>query len=118
MDLAKKPSNHDLYLKVVCKCCGKNEFQDPADDDSEGLVSFFGHLEDAMSSLPFACSYHRLKSIAILDTNNDNASKFIMNRLLHPPSKEAEPNFDHIRFCSPDQFKLDSFLEMTNILYV
>ena len=43
-----------INFKIVCRCYGKNVFKDP-DDDSEGFVSFFGTLEDAMLSLPMAC---------------------------------------------------------------
>ena len=38
------------------------------DDDDEGLVSFFGTLEDAMLSLPMACYYHRLTSFLMFGT--------------------------------------------------
>ena len=45
----------------------KNVFKNPADDDTEGLVSFFGTLEDAILPLQLPCYYHELKSIVILD---------------------------------------------------
>ena len=62
-------------------------FKDP-DDDSESLVSSFGTFEDALLSLSMA----------------GNAATFIKNRLLHPSSREEEPDFDHINLCNDDQY--------------
>ena len=90
------PSMNGINFKIVCRCCGKNVFKD-LDDDSEGFLSSFDILEDAMLSLPMACYYHRLKSVVIFGTKDDNARKFMRNRLLHLLSKEEEdPDFDHI----------------------
>ena len=100
------PSMNVINFKIVWRCCGKNVFKDP-DDDDEGFVSSFVTLEDAMLSLPMACYYHRLKSIVMFGTKNDNSAKFIRNRLLHLLSREEEPDFDHIWHCSLDQSKLD-----------
>ena len=103
------PSMNGINFKIVCRCCGKNDFKDPNDDDDEGFVSSFGTHEYAMQSLPMACYYQRLKSVLLFKTKDGNARKFIRNRLIHPLSKEdEEPNFDHIRICSSDQSKLDS----------
>ena len=92
-------------------------FKDP-DDNDEGLASSFGTLEDAMLSLLMAYYYHRLKSVMMFGTKNDNARTFIRNRLLHPLSREEEPDSDHIGLCSPDQSKLYSCFDGDNILYV
>ena len=46
---------NDINFKIVCRCCGKNVFKDHNDDDSEGLVSSFGTLENAMLSMPMTC---------------------------------------------------------------
>ena len=90
------PSINCITFKIICRCCEKNVFKDP-DNDVKGFVSSFGSLEDAMLSLPMACYYHRLKSVVMFGTKNDNARKFISNRLLHSSSKEEEePVFDHI----------------------
>ena len=95
-----------INFKIICRCCGKNIFKNP--DDDEGFVSFFGTIDDAMLSLPKACYYHRLKSVVFFQTKDGNARKFIRNRFLHLLSKEEEePDFDHI-CCSPNQVKLDS----------
>ena len=70
-------------------------------------------------SLPIACYYHRLKSVVMFCTKNGNTKKFIMNRLLHPLSREEDqPDFNHIWLCLPDQSKLDFVLEMNNIRHV
>ena len=90
-----------INFMVVCRCCRKNVFKDP-DDDDEGFVSSVGTLDDAMLSLSMACYYHRLKSIVISSTNNGNAAKCIRNELLYLSSREEEPDFDHIRLCSPN----------------
>ena len=82
-------SKNGISFEIICRCCGKNVFKD-FDDDDEGIVSSFAIFEDAMLSLPMACYYHRLKSVALFQTNNGNAMKFIRNRLLHSLSKEEE----------------------------
>ena len=98
-----------INFKIACRCFEKNVFKDPDDDDDEGFVSSFATLEDATLSLPMACYHHRLKSFVMFGTKNGNAWTVIRNRLLHPLSKEEEePDFDHIRFCSPNQSKFDS----------
>ena len=88
-------SVNGINFKILCRCCEKNDFKDP-DDDDEDFISSFATLEDAMLSLPMACYYHRLKSIVMFGTKNDNSAKFIRNRLLHLLSREEEPDFDHI----------------------
>ena len=93
-------SMNGINIKMDYKCCGKNVFRDPAENDSEGLVSSFGILEDAMLSLPMAFYYHRLNSVAMLGAHTANAAKFIRNRLLCPSLREEEPDFDHIRLCT------------------
>ena len=62
------------------------------DDDDEGFVLSFCILKDAMLSLPMACYFHRLKSVVLFDTKNNNGRKF----------REEEPDFDPLRLCSPD----------------
>ena len=46
------PSMNDINIKIGCKCCGKNVFND-SHDEEEGFVSSFGTLEDEMLSLPW-----------------------------------------------------------------
>ena len=104
------PSMNGTNFKIVFRCCGKNVLKAPADDDSEVLVSYFGTLEDAMLSLPITCYCHRLKFIVMLGTHTGNVIKFIKNRLLHPSTREEEPDFDYIRLCSPHQSNLNSCL--------
>ena len=85
-----------INFKTICRCCGKNVFKDPNDDDN-GFVSSFSTLEDVMLSLPVACYYHRLKSVVMFDTKDDNARTFIRNRLLHSLSREEEePYFNYV----------------------
>ena len=100
----------EINFKLVCRRCRKNVFKNP-DDNDEGFVSSFGTLEDATLSLPKACYYHKLNLVVLFGTKNGNARKFIRNRLLHPSSSEEEPDFDHIRLCSPDKSKLESCFE-------
>ena len=50
------PSMNGINFKIICRCCGKNVFKYP-DDENEGFVSSFGNLEDATLSLPMACDY-------------------------------------------------------------
>ena len=97
-----------INFKILCRCCGKNVFKDHADNDSEGMESSFGTLEDSMLSLSMACHYHKLISIVMFGTQNGNAAKFIRNRLLYLSTREEEPCFDHNRLCTLDQFKVDS----------
>ena len=61
------PSINGINFKVICRCCGKNVFKDP-DDDDDGFVSSFGTLKNAMMSLNMACYYHRLKSVVAFGT--------------------------------------------------
>ena len=96
------PSMNVINYKIIRRFCGKNVFKDP-DHDSEGFVSSFVTLEDAMLSLTMSCYYHRLKSVVMSSTNSGNTRTFIRKRLLHPSSIEEEPNFDHIQLWSPDQ---------------
>ena len=53
-------------VKIVCRCYGKNVFKGTDEDDSEGIVSSFCTLEDAILILPMACYYKRLKSVVML----------------------------------------------------
>ena len=76
------PSMNGIIFMIVCRCCRKNVFKDPDDDDKE-FVSSFGTLENAMLSQPMACYFHRLKSVVMFKTKDGNASTFIRNRLLH-----------------------------------
>ena len=57
-----------ITFTTVCKCCRKNVFKDPDDDDDEGFVSSFATVEDPMLSLPKACYHHRLKSVVLFGT--------------------------------------------------
>ena len=60
------PSMNGINFKIVGKCCGKNVFNNP-NDNNEDFVSFFATLENAMLSLLIACHYHRLKSVVLYD---------------------------------------------------
>ena len=62
----QEPPINGLHFKITYRCCDKNVFQDPTDDDSEGWVSFYVDLEDAM--LAMACYFLRVRSILMLDT--------------------------------------------------
>ena len=62
------PSTNSINFKIICRCCRKNVFKDPVDDDAKGLLSSFGTLEDPILSLPIACYYHRLKSAEMFGT--------------------------------------------------
>ena len=64
------PSMCSIHFQILCRCCDKNVFQDPADDDLESVVSLYGNLWDAMFALSTACYYHRLKSILMLNAKN------------------------------------------------
>ena len=84
-------SMNGINFKIVCRCCWKNVFKDPDDNDEGFVLSFF--LEDAMLSLPV----DRLKSDVMFGTKDSKARTFIRNRLLHPLSKEEEePDLYHI----------------------
>ena len=92
----EEPLMSGINFKINCRCCEKNVFKDP-DDDDKGFILSFATLENAMLSLPMACHFHRLKSVVLFGTKNGNARKFIRNRLLHPLSREEEePDFDQI----------------------
>ena len=62
------PSTNGINSEIVSRCCEKNVFKDPDDDDDEGFISSFVTLEDAMLSLPMACYCHRLKSVVMFGT--------------------------------------------------
>ena len=95
-----------INFKIVCRCCEKNVFEDP-DDDDEGFESSIATLEHAMLSLQIAWYHHKLKSVVMFGTKDGNTRTFISNRLLHPLSKEEEePDFDHISCFGHDQYIL------------
>ena len=75
--LDQGPSMDGINFKIVCRCCEKNVFKDPDDNDDEGFVSSIATLKDTMLPLPMACYYHRLKSVVIFGikmTMEENAS--------------------------------------------
>ena len=55
-------STNSINFEIIHRCCEKNLFKDP-DDDDKGFVSSFCTLEDAMLSLLMAFYYYRLKSV-------------------------------------------------------